>query len=661
MSLNSVEVSQAGFSAKDKGLDESAKEQPRTDDETLTPLQMPAIKAWLDMQYIKCKDARRPIERQWYTNLAFFNGKHYISTISSKTSSYGYKFHTPKTVPWRVRLIINKVRTVVRTEVAKLTTSRPAFSVVPRTTEDEDIAAARVAEQLFENVYYEQDFLQIMTDAIWWMSITGTSFIKTYWDQNAVYAGEKGDAKFSVVDPFHVYVSDYLQTDIDRQPFIIQTSMISKEHAKNVYGVEASKNTVSAAGDDDHLHNMWMNMSGTERVITERVLVKEFWIKPNQCPFLPQGGVVIMVGDKIVSLTQQSPYRHGKYPFTVIRHIPTGRFYGESVITDLIPLQREYNKTASQIVEAKNRMGKPKLVAPKGSIDPNKITDAPGQIITYNPGFNPPTPLPLEPLPNYVLEELDRIQRDIDDISGQHEISRGNVPKEVTAATAISFLQEQDDTRLNPTVHSIESAVGRIGTQYLNLIFQYWQSPRLIRNVGKDGAFSAQYVQANMLRGNVDVRVEAGSAMPYSKAGKQAFVMDLLKFGVIQPQEVLTILELKGVEAAQRNFLADQHQVQRENVKMANAIQVPANAWDNHQVHIGLHNNFRKSQEFESLPEQVKMIFEQHVRLHEQELMMKQMQGMGAVGAEGNEPPGNAPTPPGGTGPAPGGPPGPPG
>lgn len=653
MTLNSVEVTQAGFTVKDKGLEESPKEQPTSSG--MSPLQIPALKVWLDQQYIRSKDARRSIERQWYTNLAFFNGKHYISTVNSKTTSMGYKFHTPKAVPWRVRLVINKCRTIIRTEVAKLTSSRPSFAVVPRTTENEDISAARVAEQLFENVYYEQEFLSLMTDAVWWMSVTGTSFIKTYWDTEAVYDNQKGDARFSIVDPFHIYISDYIQTDIERQPFIIQTSMISKEHAKTVYGVEAAKETV--ASTDDLLYNVWMNMSGNERVIQDRVLVKEFWIKPSQCPMLPQGGVVVCVGEKIVSVSRGFPYKHGKYPFTVLRHIPTGKFYGESVLTDLIPLQKEYNKTASQIVESKNRMGKPKLLAPKGSVDPAKITDAPGQIVTYNPGFNPPTPLPLEPLPQYVTEQLDRIQRDIDDISGQHEISRGDVPSEVTAATAISFLQEQDDTKLNPTVHSIETAIGRIGTQYLSLIFQYWDSPRLVRNVGKDGTFSAQYVQNNMLRGNVDVRVEAGSAMPYSKAGKQAFVMDLLKFGVIQPQEVLTVLELKGVEAAQKTFLADQHQIQRENVKLASGIDTPVNSWDNHELHIALHNNFRKSQEFESLDDQTKAMFEQHVRLHEQEQLQSAMQQQ-VMNPQGPPGPGRPPNAPGRVGEPQAGPPG---
>ena len=43
---------------------------------------------------------------------------------------------------------------------------------------------------------------------------------------------------------------------------------------------------------------------------------------------------------------------------------------------------------------------------------------------------------------------------------------------------------------------------------------------------------------------------------------------------------------------------------------------VNVNTWDNHQVHIEVHNLFRKSQAFEILPELVKQQFEAHVQLH---------------------------------------------
>jgi len=43
---------------------------------------------------------------------------------------------------------------------------------------------------------------------------------------------------------------------------------------------------------------------------------------------------------------------------------------------------------------------------------------------------------------------------------------------------------------------------------------------------------------------------------------------------------------------------------------------VPVNSFDNHQAHIEIHNNYRKGQEFEQLPQNVKDLFEEHVNQH---------------------------------------------
>jgi hypothetical protein len=50
--------------------------------------------------------------------------------------------------------------------------------------------------------------------------------------------------------------------------------------------------------------------------------------------------------------------------------------------------------------------------------------------------------------------------------------------------------------------------------------------------------------------------------------------------------------------------------------------------WDNHAVHIEVHNRFRKSQTFELLPDAVKEEFQKHIALHQQALQAQQMQAM---------------------------------
>jgi len=595
--------------------------------------------SWTHTTYRQIKNARRSIERQWYINLAFYFGKQNIAVAATNASPIGFRLTVPKAPPWRVRLVVNKVRSIIRTELAKIVAQRPRFYVVPQSTEDEDLTAARVGEQIFDSVYSSKKIKTIVRRAEWWASICGTGFIKDYWDSEKwdYVSKVKGDFCIEPSTPFHVFVPDFDEEEIEQQPFIMHVTTKSVEWVNQTYPQLKAQPDVNAASN--LLDDSFMGMIGAQSPGSKNaVLCYEVWIKPKGHPQFPNGGMFQVICDKIVYLSNTFPYSHGEYPFSKLEHIPSGKFYGSSIIEDLIPLQREYNRTRSQIIENKNRMAKLQLLAPKGSVEAQKITSEPGQVIFYTPGFNPPTPLPLQNLPPFVREEISQLQQDMDDISGQHEIARGQNPAQVTAATALSYLQEQDDTKLSGTVESLESAIEKLGRHILTYASDYWTEGRLVRVVGRDQAFDAHVYKTADLGGNNDLRVESGSALPQSKAAKQAFIMDLIKLGGIQLPDALQVLDIGGIEKIYEDYLVDMRQAQRENLKLSSKITVPPNEYDNHQVHITIHNKYRKTQQFEILDDKTKEDFQQHVAIHQQALQEQQM-------SLGSANPGQPPTP----------------
>lgn len=573
---------------------------------------------WTKEKYRQIKMARRTIERQWYTNLAFYFGKQNIAIATTNASSVGFRLNVPKAPPWRVRLVVNKIRPIIRTELAKIVSQKPRFYVVPASTEDEDLTSARVGEQIFDSVYSDKRIKVIIRRAEWWASICGTGFIKDYWDSEKpdLVNNMKGDFCIEPSTPFHIFVPDFDTEEIEDQPYVMHVTTKSVEWVRATYpqlkGIAAD-----TTATDDILSDSFMGMIGARSPGSRNaVLCYEVWIKPKGHPQFPNGGMFQVIGDRIVYFSHQFPYKHGEYPFSKLEHIPSGKFYGSSVIEDLIPLQREYNRTRSQIIENKNRMAKLQLMAPRGSIEAQKITSEPGQVIFYTPGFAPPTPLQLQNLPPYVQNEIAQLQQDMDDISGQHDISRGQNPAQVTAATALSYLQEQDDTKLSGTIESLEAGIEKVGRHILSYVSQFWNEARVVRVVGRDQAFDAHVYKSADLGGNNDVRVESGSALPTSKAAKQAFLMDLIKLGGIQVQDALQVLDIGGIEKVYEDYLVDVRQAQRENLKLASGVTVPPNDYDNHQVHIVTHNKFRKSQQFETLSTKSKQDFQEHVELH---------------------------------------------
>jgi hypothetical protein len=624
------------------------------------------IVTWTRQQYDTIKSDRLKTENQWKLNLAFYYGQQNVMPVVINGNQS--RLVTPAAPYWRARPITNKIRPIIRTELAKVTAQKPTASVVPASSEDEDLFAAQAGEQIWESTYKQLRVPASLRRAMWWTLICGTGYIKDWWDNNEIdkFTQQQGTICIKPETPFHVFAPDLAEQEIEGQPFLIHASTKSVDWVKLHYSValDGKEITANTSQAKDLLDDAFLKIIGVNDAVKDSVLCLEVWAKPGALQKFPHGALITIIGNQIVQANEGWPYEHGEYPFSKFDHIPTGRFYGDSVVTDLISLQREYNRTRGQIIEAKNRMAKPQLIAPMGSVDPSKITTEPGQTILYRQGFAPPQPLQLQNLPSYVLQELDRIQSDMDDISGQHEVSKGNVPPGVTAATAISYLQEQDDTKLSHTIESVEEGLEKIAAHTLSHVVQYWDVPRMVKVVGTDGAFDTLMLKNSDLRGNTDIRMEAGSALPTSKAAKQAFIMDLMKMGFIDPAKGLEVMEIGGVQKLYEQIQVDIRQAQRENLKMraitpemlqqhfmqnpvAPPVQdptgdptapadipvepppmIPVNTWDAHDIHIETHNKFRKSQAFETLPEHTKAIFEEHVQNHKMAAQTDMMGGM---------------------------------
>lgn len=648
--------------------------------------------AWIMTRYDACKSSRAREERKWYINLAFFFGQQNAITMPIQQgggAGVGTRLFVPPAPYWRARPVTNLIRAAVRKETSILNSTKPSVSIIPASSDDRDLFAAQAGEQVWESIYRGKKLAAIIRRASWWSVVCGTSYIQSIWDPTAIdkVSDQMGDFCYNYLTPFHVLVPDLMSVDIEDQPYVMMLSTMTLEAAKIKYGsligdINIIPNTQATS---DIISDSFLGLVGSSSAKRKSVLCIDMWVKPGTSNFLPDGGMLTVVGGQIIQAWECWPYDHGQYPFCKNEYIETGRFYGEGLVTDLLPLQREYNRTRGQIIEAKNRMAKPQLSAMKGSIDPTMITTEPGLVVEYNPGYQPPTPIPLLPLPEYVVNELNVIRQDIADVAGQHDISKGQVPPGVTAATAISFLQEQDDSMRAIAFTSLEESIEKLGHQTLSYAVQFWDTQRTVKVVGDSQSFDVLTLLGSDLRGNTDIVVEGGSALPMSKSARQSLIMDMMKMGFITPEDGLKLLEMGGITKFFEDIQVDTSQANRENLKMQaitpqdqsdylqtfvatdpmsgqsmlydpNTQQpippgsnpppmVPVNTWDNHAVHIAAHNRFRKGQAFEKLPPETKAVFEEHVNMHLQAMQVDSAVQNGGV-------PGEPPTsPPGGSAP----------
>lgn len=616
--------------------------------------------------YTKCKSARTLQEQQWLMNLAMYKGKQTTEAWIGTNPAYAGRLYTP---PARGRgrsrsKTVNRIKPAIRTELARLLSQKPSASVIPASAEDEDMFAAIAGQQVWESISNRRKMHYHFSKAAFWTVITGTGFLKTYWDDSAVDrdSHQPGDIIYEAIPPFNLFVPDLRAEDIEDQPYVLHMYTKTRAWLKHFYKDELEDQEIkpSTVQANDLLAESYIGISGAEKANPDSCMVYEMWIKPGGYEAMPQGGLVTLVDNVIVAYEPTGlPYEHQEYPFAKYDHIPSGMFYADSVIVDLTPLQKEYNKIRGQISEAADKMGKMQLIAPKGSIMPAKIVNEHGLVIEYRPGMAPPQPLPLQELPSHIVNQQSQILMDMEDVSGQHQVSRGNVPPGVTAATAISVLQEKDDSLLVHTYQSIEQSAEKIARQTLALVVQYWDIPRTVKVVGEDNFFDVLMLSGADLRNGTDIRMEPGSSLPQSKAGKQAFILDLMNAGHIPSEEGLKKLEMGGANQIVEQLRFDERQAQRENIKLKNVedthvrqkqseiqmlemqgitadetgqpllpLIVQVNPFDNHEVHIEIHNRYRKSQAYELLSPAAKSQFEMHVQMHEQMMIQEQLEMM---------------------------------
>lgn len=629
----------------------------------------------LDKKFARCVTMRQEFERQWYLNIAFYFGRQWVGWSGERTSGkYTLQDYKPRNT-WEVRVTANKVQPVIRNELTKLSKEEPQYYVIPATSENEDLAAARAGELIAEHTLDVGGFNRARREATWWALQCGSGFITDY-AKGGDSAGDYGKVIpdqiiTKNVPTFNLYVPNLQVPEIEDQPYIYNAYTADPESLYAAYGEEIPHEDLPAGAD---FQKRLLQMMGINNDMNfPSTLVKEVYIKPNHK--FPDGAMLVTAGGKLLYMNEklkeieepgvgfngketkvkkwtrykdvtdeeiaiakgkndtlayktcEYPYKHRQYPYAKIDHIPSGRFYGLSVIEGMIPLQKEYNRARSQIRMGANLTSSPQWTYEQGSIeDPRKLTNRPGVAIPYRTGMKPPEPVKNPEYPAYAIQDQDRILKDIDDFTGQYEVSHGRTPPGVEAASAIAYLQEENDTRLYHTSASIEEATQKIGYQCLSLIQQLWSSEKIIRVTSRNNRDDVEAFKVADMKGNTDFRVEPGSMAPKSRAARQALVLELMKGGYIEAKDGLQYLHLVETNRMWEDMQIDSRQVQRENMMFKKKGQVMIHSYDNHAMHVLYHERWMKTQDYELLDEAIKEQVELHLQAHKMELIKLQPQ-----------------------------------
>ena len=459
--------------------------------------------------------AMEPIHRvytqQWFMNLANYTGNQYLMY-----DGVTRKFTLPPSPSWRVRLVINKILPIIRIQIAKIKEANPTFFVSPSSPEKSDFDAAKVGSKFIKSIKESNEFGDTYDDMIHWVATCGNAYIFPLYDENAGHEivepvkdelgnvvvnpenGEPlvdrfftGDLAFDLANPFEV-VPDFSTLKWNEQFALVKKKLRSIEYIEDKYGVKVDPEPM-----DMSYENILRSMSQATAtgfftqqrdIVSHAAIVKDYYQNPSKK--YPRGRHIIVSNNKLLHSGELTTKLRGKYTIPCVHFqaikVPN-RLLAMSAIENLLPLQWKYNRGRSQIIEDINQMGRPKLVCAIDSIRQGAYTDQPGEMLEVDPasGFIPFILQPGNLVSNAQLTNLDKLDQEMQDIGGIHEISFGRLPRRATSGIALTTLEEKDNTIIGPIKDSIKIGLERLFTFALSIASEKFTESRKFKIVGQ--------------------------------------------------------------------------------------------------------------------------------------------------------------------------------
>lgn len=253
--------------------------------------------------------------------------------------------------------------------------------------------------------------------------------------------------------------------------------------------------------DEHSLEGAVSKISGDE----DRAMLMEYWYRRYDAKKRRYTiNVAFFAGGALLE-NNTNVYNHGMYPFVMepFNYIE-GQPVGDGLIDQLAPMMRYVNRYAHYMDEnarmsAKNRL----LVRKNAQLDMEALADFDQNIIEgQNIDDESVRWFQSKPLNGMITQQMLQFQTDIKQDSGQSQWTRGETAGGVTAASAISALQEAGGKITREHTLMLNQGFKKIVEQVLWLVCQFYTNRQEQMITGKDGKAREVMMAASHLRGD---------------------------------------------------------------------------------------------------------------------------------------------------------------
>lgn len=568
----------------------------------------------------KIQQNRWPQERQWLVNISFLFGKQHFEIDRTKSST------TEDRLLWELKTLdrkkknlrtVNYILPLYRSLLARMLQMKQRVIVDPLTNTQRDKSAARVGEEALEdfwlnanisNPLLRQEYcgmMQVLGKLYGYMLGTGLAYLmpkynpdafsKVYFDKLPEGMGEKiVNAKVGAVEVEVDHSFNVFEDPLGR--FVIIRRILSVESIKSIYKKDVAPDELNIGDVERQLVNMLEGNTNDQKYKdAAEVLIR--WDIPTADR--PDGRFFACTKDKMLIDPIAIPEEYDRcIPVFKFKYLDIMLAPPQGLVDQLIPSQEEYNLTVTRLNEYKKWFAG-KILIPDGCDIETKYDDQVGQIVRFNesggkPEFqNAPSP------PSFILQEILRIRKDMEDIAATHDASQGRTPKGITANAAIQTLSELDQSQLSPVLIQSETQLAFFCDMILKIMEKKYTENRLIGITGKDLAVDVKSFKGGDVAGNRRVRVSLGNNLPLSREARQEMILGYLKTGLITKDEAREMLEFGEIEGVYH--MIDDQAERAEIQEMLKGVDIIPMQYENHARRIKILTDFMMGEDFKKL------------------------------------------------------------
>jgi len=548
------------------------------------------------------------------------------------------------------KFIVNHLHDMTETRISQLTRLKSSVNVIPTNDEYEDRNSAKAVKYLIDHLWYINNIDELRQKMLRNAFIFGESYCFIQWnkdkgdlhpmwvkakelglklplldDEGNEVLDEKGkriilnpkrpvrtgDIEYKIEVPWRVYLQR--QKDLNDVEYCFRVSVVPTDTLKKDYpkAKEKLKNTTNVkAFDADSL---------TEHLLEEETVVYEFWHKRTK--HCPDGYYVKFTKEAMLEYSELN-YSGDHLPFIRLTDmdIPE-QLNGISAYEMVKPIQTMHDNLSTLLAKNIYMMGHAKWVMPRGACKIEALGND-NTIVQYQ-GPVPPQMIQTQPNPPEAYSFRNALREEMGQIYGIQGVSRGQPPAGITAAVALQFLNEQEQERNHTLVIKHNNMVSQLAKQTIALAGDYYQPDdgRMLRIVGKNNKYIIRHFDTANLSKSYDVRLELGSGLPETKAGRVQRIIEMMQMkpDLLSNERWIDLLDLGDTEKMNTLMTVAIKAAESENEDiMAGRPAGDPEDFEDHILHWKVHTKSIQDRTFkEECPPERREEMLQHIAIHE--------------------------------------------